>query len=184
MLLDMTEPNIEPSALRSHLLKLIKSFGYDDDAKMASMEAKTPTEYLPGILERYIKAERASTLEAGELRGLSEAARDIGVWKTFQTSADARAAIKEQYAKLQEQREKDTMSTPDLLMEAASILGEVTVTVAKSVGFHVEVGDKAAIDTDRSLREAVLSALKKAEVARLTMAQHLAIKALIEKACG
>jgi hypothetical protein len=30
----------------------------------------------------------------------------------------------------------------------------------------------------------VLSALKKAEVARLTMAQHLAIKALIEKACG
>jgi hypothetical protein len=184
MLLDMAEPNIEPSTLRDQLLKLIRSLGYDDEAKMASMEARTPTEYLPGILERYIKAERARTLEAGVLKGLNEAALHIGLLNTFNTSAEARAAIKAQYAKLQEQREKDTMSTPDLLMEAAGILMEFTVKATKSSGFQTVAGENVSVGSDRSLREAVLSALKKAEFAKLTMAQHLAIKALIEKACG
>ncbi len=185
MVQDMTDPTIEPSTVRDQLLKLIESFGLNDSPKMADMRATTPTEYLPGILERYIKSKCENAREAGELKGLNEAARDIGVWKTFDKAADARAAIKEQYAKLQEKREKDTMSTPDLFLEAADILGETTIKVKKSSGgFQVEAGGGASVGNDFSLRQALLTALKKSEESKLTMKQHLAIKALIEKAVG
>lgn len=184
MVQNMTDPNIEPSAVRNKLLDIIENFGFDSADRIDNMRDRVDTEALLNILDRHIRQKYVEVMDAGELKGLSEAARDIGVWKTFDKAVDARAAIKEQYAKLQEKREKDTMSTPDLIMEAASILGEMTIKIKKSSGFQVEGGGGASVGNDFSLREALLLALKKSEESKLTMKQHLAIKALIEKAVG
>lgn len=185
MVQDMTDPKIELSTVRDKLLDIIENFGFDSADRIDNMRGRVDTEALLNILDRHIRQKYVEVMDAGELKGLSEAARDIGVWKTFDKAADARAAIKDQYAKLQEKREKDTMSTPDLIMEAADILGGISINVTKSSGgFRAEAGEKVSIGDDRSLREAVLTALKKSEAAKLTMKQHLAIKALIEKAVG
>jgi hypothetical protein len=184
MVQDMTDPNIEPSPVRNKLLAIIACF-VTDAGHMTRISESVDTDFLPDILDRHMKQTLVETRDAAELMGLHEALRDIGVFKSFDKALDARAAIKEQYAKLQEKREKDTMSTPDLLLEAADILGETTIKAKKSSGgFQVEAGGGASVGNDFSLRQALLTALKKSEESKLTMKQHLAIKALIEKAVG
>jgi len=183
MVQDMTDPNIEPSLVRDQLLKIIEGFGFDSADRINNMREKVATEALLNILDRHLRQKYVDTRDAGELMGLNEALRDIGVWKTFDKALEARAAIKEQYAKLQEQREKDTVSTPDLLLEASKILGENSVQVTTRSGeFYVKMGE--ASRSDRSLREAVLLALKETAKTKLTMAQHKAVEALVEKAVG